>query len=201
MPQSNCSLTWPAPPCHCLLYSRCLPELLHAPVVLSPWPQSDQADASLPLRTGRPPRPGPTAARRGWLLHATASSAAGVSPNSMPRPSCHPGPDPVKPTPLCPSRPPCPGLCHLGLWHAPAAPHRRLTTDHHRRRLCSACQQPKSGRWLWTSPARPPPLDATSRLGPPPPDAISRPPRALVRYSSPLPLQMNVLCIVLLKWW
>jgi hypothetical protein len=89
------------------------------------------------------------------------------------------------PTPLRPSCPPCPGLCHLGLWHASAAPRRRLTTDHHRRRLCSACRLPKSGRWLWTSPSRPPPLDATSRLGPPPPDAISRPPRALVRYSSP----------------
>jgi hypothetical protein len=48
-----------------------------------------------------------------------------------------------------------------------------------------APQPPNSSRRLWTSPARPPPLDATSHLGPPPPVAIGRPPRALVRYSSP----------------
>jgi hypothetical protein len=55
-----------------------------------------------------------------------------------------------------------------------------------------APRPPNSGRRLWMSPARSPPLDATSHLGPPPLDAIGRPPRYLIRYSSPLPLQMNV---------
>jgi hypothetical protein len=98
-PRSNCSLAWPAPPRHRLLCSRCLPELLHTLAVLSPRPRSDQANTSPPQRPGRPPRPGPTAARCGWLLHATASSEAGTFPSSStPRPSCHPGPGPVKPT-------------------------------------------------------------------------------------------------------
>jgi hypothetical protein len=98
-PQSNYSLAWLAPPCRYLLCSRCLPELLHTPVVLSPWPRSGQAYASPPLCPGHPPHPGPTTAQRGWLLHIAASSATSASPSSsMPRPSCHPGPGPIKPT-------------------------------------------------------------------------------------------------------
>jgi hypothetical protein len=138
-----------------------------------------------PAGTRPPPPtngPGPTAARRGWLLHASASSAASASPSSStPWSSCRPSPSPANASPpLRPGRPPCPGLCHLGLQHVPVPPRRRLITDHHRRRLHSACRPPNSGRRFWTSSARPPPLEA-----------ISRPPRTLVRYSSPLPLQMN----------
>jgi hypothetical protein len=85
------------------------------------------------------------------LLHATAI----LSPRSGQADA---------PPPLCPIHPPRPGLCHLSLRHALAPSCRHLTTGHHRRRLCSACRPPNLGRWLWTSPARPPPLAATSRL-------------------------------------
>jgi hypothetical protein len=57
-PRSNCSPAWRAPPSCCLLYSRCLPGLLHAPTVLSPRPRSSQADAPPPLHLGCLPRPG-----------------------------------------------------------------------------------------------------------------------------------------------
>jgi hypothetical protein len=50
---------------------------------------------------------------------------------------------------------------------------------------CPAHRPPNSGQRLWTSLARLPPLDATSRLGLPPLDAIGQLARALVRYSSP----------------
>jgi hypothetical protein len=98
-PRFNCSPAWLAPPHRRFLYSRHLPELLHAPAVLLPRPRSGQADAPPPLCTGRPPRPGPTAARHGRLLHAAASSAVGATPSSStPWPSCRPGLGPVTPT-------------------------------------------------------------------------------------------------------
>jgi hypothetical protein len=106
-----------------------------------------------PLARRHPPAsangPGPTTARCGRLLHATASSVAGASLSSS-TPQCGrflqlqpgvAGSSTQPPLPLQPA-PPC------------------------RRLLCN------SGRWLWTSPTWLPPLDATSRLGPPPPDAI-----------------------------
>jgi hypothetical protein len=101
-PRSNCSPAWPAPPRRRLLYSQCLPELLHTPTILSPWPRSDQADAPPHLHPGSPPCPGPTAARGGRLLHAATSSATGAFPSSsMPRPSCRPGLGPIKLTCRC----------------------------------------------------------------------------------------------------
>jgi hypothetical protein len=133
-PRSNYSPAWLAPPCRRLLCSWRHLELLHALTVLSPRPRSGQADTPLPLRPGRPPRP---------------------------------------------------GLCHLSLQHAPATPRYHLTTSHHHQHLRSACRPPNSGRRLWTSPARLPPLDTTSRLGPPPLDAISRLPRPLLGIAPP----------------
>jgi hypothetical protein len=176
-PRSNCSPAWPAPPCRCLLCSRCHPKLLHTLAVMSPRLRSGQANTSPPLRPGRPPHPGPTSARRGRLLHVVTSSTTDASPSSSTPRSGQADAPPL----LRLGHPPRPGLCHLGLWHALAPPRRRLTTGHHHRRLRSACRPPNSSRWLCTSSARPPPLDATSRLGPPPPDAIGWPPRALVR--------------------
>jgi hypothetical protein len=141
-----------------------------------------------PLSPGRRPRPAHHRLHLDCLpTHRTTSLAA--SPDTVgrghQRRHHRPPPGPAQP-PQAHARPTLDAATHLPwpLLH-PTLSTSRPPTPPASLSHCPAHRPPNSGQRLWTSLARLPPLDATSRLGLPPLDAIGQPARALVRYSSP----------------